>query len=523
MPGPWKNRWLNGGFFADWSRVDDCWSRVDDCRTEVENHRITKDQSEEALGRLLTDWTQRRIVLKREIRQNEDRLSALRRNRVILDNSLQKNAHETFESVHTTKTVDMLISALNEADRERDTLTIEIRVGVKDIARVFLAESDSPPAQHLKLRMQAFESVTEGPEWLPAFEEWFSELHEQHRDTLRNDGHSLAEDFKNKYQMLKRTDERIDNENRLLQRSLNQNIARDVVDEIQIRIESGIKELEFLPALARLSDLHEAWTRSSDNLPTEAFTEALSALLEYWTGNDGITADLRQQIHLKGHVVENGIKRNFHASTDLADISSNGVSYLILTTILVGFINIVRGKEPVQMVWALDELGNIDTRNVRNLLKMLNDNGITLISATPNADTGVRDSFTHRFRIMKDGSDRPRLVEATGAEKRSHTLAWSRERQTEVQAEVQEEAETGMQAEVQAEVQEEAQTGMQAEVQEEMQTGIQAGTQTAMQTEVQTGTQAKVQTEKVQTEIQTEMQAEMRGGLLHPVSLERGE
>ena len=431
----------------------DDWSRVDACRTDVENHRVTEHQSKEALDRLVADWMQRRIVLKREIRQNEDRLSALRRNRIILDNCLLKNADKTIESVHTIKTVDMLISALNEAERERDTLTGEIRVGVKDIARVFLAESDSPPAQHLKLRMQAFESVIEGPEWLPAFEEWFSKLHEHHRDTLRNDGHSLAEDFKNKYQMLKRTDERIDNENRLLQRSLNQNIAKDVVDEIQIRIESGIKELEFLPALARLADLHEAWTRSSDNLPSDAFTEALSALLEYWSGNDGITADLRQQIRLKGHVVENGIKRNFHASTDLADISSNGVSYLILTTILVGFINIVRGKEPVRMVWALDELGNIDTRNVRNLLKMLNDNKITLISATPNADTGVRDSFAHRFRIKKDEFDRPRLINALGAEKRSHTLVWSRERQAEIQAEMTMEMQTGMQADAQAEMQ----------------------------------------------------------------------
>ena len=420
---------------VEWrSFLADDWSRMDACRTEVENHKVTVGRLRQALDQLTANWTRRRSVLKRDMEQTEKALSVLREDKTKLENRLQQNADEKLSAVITKRTVDALLSALNEAERERNTLTHEIRVGVKDIARVFMAEPGSPPEQHIRQRMQAFESVAESPEWLPAFEDWFNELHEQHRDTLRNDAHFHAEEFKNKYQMLKRTDERIADENRLLQRSLSQNIATDIVEDIQIKIESGIRELEFLPALARISDLHEDWTRSGEDLPPDVFTEALSTLLEYWSGNEGIAADLRQQIRLRGHVVENGIKRDFHASTDLADISSNGVSYLILTTILVGFINIVRGKKPVQMVWALDELGNIDSRNVRNLLEMLNNNGINLISATPNADVGVRERFAHRLRIVKDKSLGPRLMEVRGAAKPSHTLAWSKERQTEMQA-----------------------------------------------------------------------------------------
>ena len=420
---------------VEWrSFLADDWSRLDACRAEVENHTVTVSRLSQALDQLTADWTRRRSVLKRDIEQTEKLLSVLREDKTKLENRLQQNADETHVAVPTNRTVEALLSALNDAERERNTLTHEVRVGVKDIARVFIAEPGSPPEQHIRQRMQAFESAVESPEWLPAFEDWFNELHEQHRDTLRNDAHFHAEEFKNKYQMLKRTDERVAYENRLLQRSLSQNIATDVVEDIQIKIDSGIKELEFYPALARISDLHEDWTRSGEDLPSDVFTEALSTLLEYWSGNEGITADLRQQIRLRGYVVENGIKRDFHAATDLADISSNGVSYLILTTILVGFINIVRGKKSVQMVWALDELGNIDSRNVRNLLEMLNDNGINLISATPNADVGVRKRFKHRLRIVKDTSLGPRLMEVRGAAKPSHTLAWSKELQTEMQA-----------------------------------------------------------------------------------------
>ena len=412
----------------------DDWSRVDDCRAKVKNYEVTENQLSQAFDKLMANWTQKRNALKRDMEKTRKDLSALREDRTILENRLLQNADETLAVVHTTRTVDALLSALNEAERDCNTFKEEIRVGVKDVARVFRAESGSPPEQHIRQRMQAFESVSESPEWLPAFEDWFNDLHEQHRDTLRNDAHFHAEEFKNKYQILKRIDERIAKENHRLQQSLSKNISTDVVEDIQIRIESGIKELEFFPALARISDLHEKWTLSGDDLPPDVFTEALSALLEYWSGNEGITADLRQQIQLEGHVVENGIKRKFQGSTDLADISSNGVSYLILTTILVGFINIVRGEKPVQMVWALDELGNIDSKNVRNLLEMLNKNGINLISATPNADMGVRESFAHRLLIKKDKTLGPRLMEVPGAAKPSHTLAWSKERRTEIQA-----------------------------------------------------------------------------------------
>ena len=251
-----------GNRVIEWrSFLADDWSQVDTCRAEVKNCKVTENRLSQELDRLVADWTLRRNALNRDMEQTGTALFALQEDRIILENRLQQNANETIVAVQTTRTIDVLTSALNEAERERNLLTNEIRAGVKDIARVFMAVPDSPPDQHIRQRREAFESVSESPEWLPAFEEWFNELHEHHRDTLRNDAHFHAEKFKSNYQMLKRTDERIANENRLLQRSLNQNIARDVVNDIQIRIDSGIRELKFLPALERLSDLHEEWMR----------------------------------------------------------------------------------------------------------------------------------------------------------------------------------------------------------------------------------------------------------------------
>ena len=407
--------------------LEEDWSRVRDLRAELERHKISEARVKDEMSTLTKDWRSRRSELRMELEVSDDQRKCVRDDVGKLENRLERYRDETIESLAGTRALDALFSDLNDAERDIFRLESEIRQGVKEVVRVFKAEPESPPEQHLATRMDSFDTATEGPSWLPALVEWFETLHDQHRDTLRNEAHAHADEFKNKFQVLKRLHKGVQEKNRILQSGLERNNAVDIVEKIHIEIESGIFELDFIPALERISKLHEEWMRSGDDLPPDAFTDALSNLLDYWSGNDGITADLRQQIRLRGYVVENGNKREFHASTDLADVSSNGVSYLILTTILVGFVNMVRGKEPTQMVWALDELGNIDGKNVRGLLNMLNENGIKLVSATPNADASVRKRFEHRITIIIDDNHGPRLTEVREAAKPSHTLRWSRD------------------------------------------------------------------------------------------------
>ncbi len=88
-------------------------------------------------------------------------------------------------------------------------------------------------------------------------------------------------------------------------------------------------------------------------------------------------------IRLQGEVTENGNQRVFKRASDLEVISSNGLSYLILATIFVAFINRIRRDVPVNIVWALDELKDPDAGNVIGLMDLLRRNNITLVSAFP--------------------------------------------------------------------------------------------------------------------------------------------
>jgi hypothetical protein len=75
------------------------------------------------------------------------------------------------------------------------------------------------------------------------------------------------------------------------------------------------------------------------------------------------------------------------------------LSYLILCVIFIAFINRIRRHAQVQVVWALDELKDLDIGNIEALLATLQSNAITLVSAFPDPDVDVLRLFPHRFSI----------------------------------------------------------------------------------------------------------------------------
>ena len=108
-------------------------------------------------------------------------------------------------------------------------------------------------------------------------------------------------------------------------------------------------------------------TRDADGaveLPPPEFATTIGQLLEHWEVRSGIRAELRELIRIQGEVEENGQRRAFRRAADLEKVSSNGLSYLVLCSIFVAFINRIRQQAPVDVVWALDELKDLDAGNV---------------------------------------------------------------------------------------------------------------------------------------------------------------
>jgi len=388
-------------------------------RSDLKLKEIALDARAAEEGKLKGAWLLRKKVLK-------DKIDALRteinRTKKQYDTIVSRLAKFDAGINKPTRTVvrslDELLASLNAAEQSIKTTSDAIKGGVRSVAGVFTRDAGTPAEQYLSFRKSTFSSTTENEEWVPALVDWFDNVHKQHHEALMRDASTIANDIKSGYHRLKDLDTRIKAENRALQSSLNKNNVITVVQDLNVEITSLINDLEFMPAMERLSTLHEEWMRSPETSLPKGFSEAMASLLVYWSDRRGITANLRDQIIIKGYIIENGNQRYFDAKTDMTDISSNGVSYLVLTTILVGFVNMVRGNAPVHIVWALDELGNIDADNTRKLLDMLGENNITLIAATPSASASINSIFDYRVKVIAG----PRLADIKGAGRPSQRL-----------------------------------------------------------------------------------------------------
>lgn len=87
---------------------------------------------------------------------------------------------------------------------------------------------------------------------------------------------------------------------------------------------------------------------------------------------------------------------------ELANMSSNGLSYIILCVVLIGFVNRIRGTEPVVVPFVVDELKDLSFPNAKTLLNLMTRNNITMISAFPDVDLDLAELFDKNYKIQSD-------------------------------------------------------------------------------------------------------------------------
>jgi hypothetical protein len=273
------------------------------------------------------------------------------------------------------------------------------------IKKAFTAHRLSPPDQYYDTHRQTIgpDRAARAREWVPAFKAWYTSEHLIYQNLLRVEARTIAEavgDFRNRMDSFHR---KVLQFNRELQESLNANQGFESIGQLSVEIVSSIRELEYWSTIEKVIDARNDWQGGElVDLPPPAFTTALRELLDHWHLKEGIQAELTSLVRIQGEVVENGNRRPFRKGEDLETISSNGLSYIVIVLIFVAFINRIRGSAPVNVVWALDEIKDLDLGNVELLMDILNRNNITLVSACPDPDPDVLALFRNRRSIKSD-------------------------------------------------------------------------------------------------------------------------
>jgi hypothetical protein len=306
-------------------------------------------------------------------------------------------------------TLEALTNQANANQAEAARLGQSIAKRLEQVKRAFSAQRDTPPDQFYETHRIALGPDAPARAWIPAFKRWFDSAHDDNRRTLAVEAKQIAGAIVAFHRDMDAFHRKVQQFNRELQRSLDENLGFESVSRVTVEVKSAIRELEYWQPIEAMAEDHRAWLRlEGQDLPPPEFAATLRTLLDHWEVRQGIRAALPSLIRIQGEVVENGQTRTFRKAADLERVSSHGLSYLILCVIFIAFINRIRRQAQVEVVWALDELKDLDLGNIEALLAILRRNAITLVSAFPDPDAEVLALFRHRFSV-EEGR---RLLEA---------------------------------------------------------------------------------------------------------------
>lgn len=240
---------------------------------------------------------------------------------------------------------------------------------------------------------------------LDTFGDWYSTAHAQQRDVL-------AGALRNGCGILRRFQEgllgfqsSINGLSQELKNSLESDMVFEAIRRLSLRLSALVERRPYWDALGRVLMEHDRWQESGFvGLPGQVLLEEMQDFARHLP--EGALAENPETLMDLEIEVDDGTEvKRVRNESDLKQVSSNGLSYLVLCLIFVAFANRARRNNEaadIWLTWALDEIGTIDEGNSKALLAMLNRNCIRLVSASPEAKESLQNLFDHRYEVLQD-------------------------------------------------------------------------------------------------------------------------
>lgn len=237
--------------------------------------------------------------------------------------------------------------------------------------------------------------------WLSGIQVWYATEANTARSWLLSQARLFGSAIRNYQQALERFDRGIDSLSRRLAANIDSNIHFEKIERIEGRLTSKVKTLGYWAQIDSFTKNYDDWSRVNDgNLPTEAFANIVKLVGEQLQGKGRVEMKLVNLLELEIIVTENGRSKRATHAEELRQISSHGLSYLILCVFFIALVNMIRKDKAVQIIWPMDELKELHQINIEVLVDILTKNQITLFSAFPDPDPELLKLFENRYQVV---------------------------------------------------------------------------------------------------------------------------
>jgi hypothetical protein len=287
---------------------------------------------------------------------------------------------------------------LNEAYKnQRRMLLAKLRHLKQTLARY----PGTGPAQYYASQENELGLDSDETAWLSPILNWYDTAHQDLCSLLVNQANLFGAVIRNYQQALEHFDRGIDSLSRRLTKHIDSNIRFDKIESIQGRLTSKVQSLNYWQQILAFTKQYDDWSRNGDGrLPGEAFADMVRLVAEQMPGKGRVEMKLVNLLELEIIVSENGRSKRATHAEELQQISSHGLSYLILCVFFIALVNMIRKDQPLNIIWPMDELKELHQVNIELLLELLSNNGITLLSAFPDPDPDVLRLFKNRYQVV---------------------------------------------------------------------------------------------------------------------------
>lgn len=300
--------------------------------------------------------------------------------------------------------IDTLVVERKRLQEILDDSHEKIRQGVEDIRRQMCSVVGSGPEKFHATSLRTIGHPRSGKEheWIEVFRNWFNNEHATNRTSLLQLGKTMAQNISHFWKSLGDFKQNVTIFAADLKTNLEQGKIFDSIADVTTDIRTHVDTQNYWGAVENLHHEYDAWHTQGDSaLPPPSFVAAAKEVAIVLSEEKGLIADPVDLISLKisANVNDQG-SRTASNEHELANMSSNGLSYIILCVVLIGFVNRIRRKEPVVVPFVVDELKDLSYGNAKTLLDLLTRNNIVMISAFPDVDLDLAELFERNYKIL---------------------------------------------------------------------------------------------------------------------------
>ena len=366
--------------------------QFEEAHRELERERDAQLKEHDRIAKEVTDSIDKAEKLRREAFGQMGNLASWPKDKATLEAGFDNRV-----------SLDLLSARRRELQRDYSEIQKRIHESVDDIRKQMMSTPGTGPERYHANAQQRIGYPPPGQEylWIEGLRGWFQHEHAQNKATLIQLGKTFAQNISAFWSGLGNFKKQVGNFASDLKSHLHQGQVFANIADVSVIITTDVEKQGYWQAVEALHFEYDAWHTQGDALPPPSFISAAREVAMVLSDDKGLVADPVDLINLQvtANIDGDGSKVAKNEAA-LSRMSSNGLSYIILVVILIGFINRIRRKERVAVPFVVDELKDLSVGNATALLNLLARNNITMVSAFPDVDPDLAPLFNKNYKIL---------------------------------------------------------------------------------------------------------------------------